>query len=138
MSSVWWTTLGDLILRMSFVRALIPITLVTLTSLSACRETPARLSPSAIALRDSVPNNTVIAHRGVPYWAPEETRSAYELARELGADYLEADLQRTRDGVLVCLHDDDVLLRTSNVADRFPERQEQPASAFTLAELRSL
>ncbi|WP_249677335.1 glycerophosphodiester phosphodiesterase [Pseudomonas abieticivorans] len=79
----------------------------------------------------------VIAHRGASYDAPESTRAAYVLARELGADYLEMDLQRTRDGALVALHDVS-LLRTTDVANKFPQRQDQPVSEFTLAELKTL
>lgn len=48
---------------------------------------------------------TVIAHRGASGYAPEHTLSAYELALDMGADYIEQDLQMTRDGVLVVLHD---------------------------------
>ncbi|MEM7234282.1 MAG: glycerophosphodiester phosphodiesterase family protein, partial [Planctomycetota bacterium] len=84
-----------------------------------------------------VPPNAVIAHRGLSYWAPEETAPAFELARDLGADYLEADIQRTKDGVLVCFHDDD-LSRTTNASDVFPGREKDPISTFTLAELKSL
>ena len=45
-----------------------------------------------------VPENAVMAHRGSTYWAPEETESAWRWAREMGADYLESDLQCTKDG----------------------------------------
>ena len=62
----------------------------------------------------------VIAHRGASYDAPEETEPAYLLARELGAAYLELDLQRTADGVLIAFHDDD-LRRTTDVEAIFPE-----------------
>ncbi|GGL93591.1 glycerophosphoryl diester phosphodiesterase [Pseudomonas asuensis] len=79
----------------------------------------------------------VIAHRGASYDAPESTAPAYLLARDLGADYLELDLQRTRDGVLIALHDDN-LKRTTNVAQRFPDRADQPVSSFTWEELKSL
>ncbi|MDD2057607.1 glycerophosphodiester phosphodiesterase [Pseudomonas sp. GD03860] len=90
-----------------------------------------------LAARQGIAHPAVIAHRGASFDAPESTAPAYVLARELGADYLELDLQRTRDGVLVAVHDDD-LQRTSNVARRFPERTSSPVSAFTLAELKSL
>ena len=40
---------------------------------------------------------------------------------EHGADYVEQDLALTRDGVLICLHDD-TLERTSNVAQVYPHR----------------
>lgn len=46
-----------------------------------------------------------IAHRGASGYAPEHTIRAYELALEMGADYIEQDLQLTADGVLVVLHD---------------------------------
>jgi glycerophosphoryl diester phosphodiesterase len=61
----------------------------------------------------------VIAHRGASGYAPEHTFAAYDLALELGADYLEQDLQLTRDGVLVVLHDD-TLDRTAGPACRGP------------------
>lgn len=91
----------------------------------------------ALAKAQGIAWPAVIAHRGASFDAPESTVPAYELARDLGADYLEMDLQRTRDGVLVVVHDD-TLRRTSDVAERFPERAGSPVSAFTLAELKSL
>ena len=47
----------------------------------------------------------VIAHRGDSAAAPEQTLAAFELAVELGADMIEADIRRSRDGRLVMLHD---------------------------------
>ncbi|MCB1323816.1 MAG: glycerophosphodiester phosphodiesterase [Spirochaetales bacterium] len=79
----------------------------------------------------------VVAHRGLSGLAPEETAVAYRLARALGVDYLEADVQRTRDGVLVAFHDDSVA-RTTNAASRFPERAEAGIGDFTWAELAQL
>jgi len=52
------------------------------------------------------PEPALIAHRGASTLAPEHTLAAYDLAIEIGADYLEHDLQLTADGVLVILHDD--------------------------------
>ena len=52
------------------------------------------------------PSFDVIAHRGASGHAPEHTISAYDLALEMGADFIEQDLQMTRDGVLIVLHDD--------------------------------
>lgn len=49
---------------------------------------------------------TVIAHRGASWDAPEHTFAAWDLAIAQGADWLEQDLQVTRDGELVVLHDD--------------------------------
>ena len=48
---------------------------------------------------------TLVAHRGASEDAPEHTLEAYRLAIEQGADYVEQDLQITKNGVLVCLHD---------------------------------
>ncbi|MGL5681962.1 MAG: glycerophosphodiester phosphodiesterase family protein [Marinifilaceae bacterium] len=88
-------------------------------------------------LVQELPRNVVIAHRGTTYWAPEETEAAMRWARNMGADYLELDLQMTKDGYLIALHDDN-FSRTSNVAEKFPGRENQPANTFTLAELMSL
>ena len=48
----------------------------------------------------------VIAHRGASWDAPEHTFAAWDLALAQGADWVEQDLQMTRDGQLVVLHDD--------------------------------
>lgn len=55
----------------------------------------------------SQPSKDVItvAHRGASGYAPENTMSAYELALEMNADCIEIDLQLTRDGHLVAIHD---------------------------------
>jgi glycerophosphoryl diester phosphodiesterase len=79
----------------------------------------------------------IIAHRGTTFWAPEETEAAMRWARNVGADYLEFDLQRTKDGYLIALHDDH-LQRTTDVATKFPERKETNVSDFTYVELLTL
>lgn len=89
-----------------------------------------------------------IAHRGASAYAPEHTLAAYRLALEQGADYVEPDLQLTKDGVLVCLHDA-TLERTTNVRTVYPDRgrvqtingqtrRVWPVVDFTLAELKQL
>jgi glycerophosphoryl diester phosphodiesterase len=83
------------------------------------------------------PYPTVMAHRGASYLAPEETALAYRLAQAVGADFLEADIQRSKDGVLIALHDD-TLERTTNVAQLYPGREKQPVSQFTWDELSRL
>src|SRR5215218_1412333 len=47
-----------------------------------------------------------IGHRGASGYAPEHTIPSYDLALKMGADYIEQDLQMTKDGVLVALHDE--------------------------------
>ena len=55
----------------------------------------------------------VIGHRGASGAAPENTLAAFHLAADLGAQYVETDLQLTRDGRLVLMHDEK-LQRTTN------------------------
>lgn len=50
----------------------------------------------------------VIAHRGASARRPENTFPAYELALAMGADMIEIDLHRTRDGAIVVTHDEDL------------------------------
>jgi glycerophosphoryl diester phosphodiesterase len=91
----------------------------------------------ALAAKIGVPWPAVIAHRGASFDAPEETVPAYTLARELGADYLEMDIQRTKDGVLIALHDN-TLERTTNIAEVYPQRTKDPLNTFTLEEIKRL
>ncbi|WP_081979842.1 glycerophosphodiester phosphodiesterase [Staphylococcus sp. ZWU0021] len=54
-------------------------------------------------------NNVSIAHRGASGYAPEHTFYAYDKAhKEFNADYIELDLQMTKDGNLIAMHDEDV------------------------------
>src|SRR6266508_4277407 len=69
-----------------------------------------------------------IAHRGASGYAPEHTIAAYRLAMEQKADFVEPDLAVTKDGVLVCLHDD-TLERTTNIAEVFKDRPSKPSDA---------
>lgn len=71
----------------------------------------------------------VWAHRGASALAPENTLAAFRVAEEAGADGLELDVQMSRDGVPVVLHDDTV--------DRTTDGQGAVA-ALSLAELRQL
>lgn len=47
-----------------------------------------------------------ISHRGASGHAPEHTFPAYELAEMMAADYIELDLQMTKDGQLLAMHDE--------------------------------
>ncbi|MCC5790821.1 MAG: glycerophosphoryl diester phosphodiesterase membrane domain-containing protein [Opitutales bacterium] len=55
------------------------------------------------------PHFTVTAHRAGAFLAPENTLAALEAAIEAEADYAEIDVQRTRDGVIVVIHDADLM-----------------------------
>lgn len=54
-----------------------------------------------------------VAHRGASGHAPENTMAAFEKAFEMKADYIEIDVQMTKDGRLVAIHDTTVN-RTTN------------------------
>ena len=71
----------------------------------------------------------VVGHRGAAAVQPENTLAGFEYAIELGCEYVETDVQLSRDGHLVIVHDDTVD-RTTNGSGRVAE--------MTLAELRTL
>lgn len=60
----------------------------------------------------------IIAHRGDSFHAPENTLEAAQRGWEAGAEAWELDVQLSRDGVPVVIHDPS-LLRTTDVAERF-------------------
>lgn len=69
-----------------------------------------------LALR--APRRTeVVAHRGAAGEAPENTLVAVQVGRDSGARYLEVDVQRSRDGSLVVLHDRTVDRTTDGSGD---------------------
>jgi glycerophosphoryl diester phosphodiesterase len=63
--------------------------------------------------------------------------SAVRSALAMGADMVEVDVRRTRDGALVLMHDP-TLVRTTDAAVRFPDRAPWRVQDFTLAEVRTL
>lgn len=69
----------------------------------------------------------VIAHRGASAFAPENTLAAFESAVTMGAGFVEADLQLSRDARIVLMHDPTV--------DRTTDGR-GPVAAKTLDELR--
>ncbi len=54
-----------------------------------------------------------VAHRGASGYAPEHTIPSYKLGEEMKGDYIEIDLQMTKDGKLIAMHDESVD-RTTN------------------------
>lgn len=80
-----------------------------------------QISSEMAKVRDYVPLYSVIAHRGSTFWAPEETEASWRWARDMGADYLESDLQTTKDGVVLSLHDDN-LKRTTDIQSVFSDQ----------------
>ncbi|MFN7673796.1 MAG: glycerophosphodiester phosphodiesterase family protein, partial [bacterium] len=50
----------------------------------------------------------IIAHRGASGLRPEHTLAAYQLAIDQGADFIEPDLVLTKDGHLICRHENEI------------------------------
>lgn len=100
--------------------------------------------------RLDLPVPTVIGHRGTSGYRPEHTLGSYQLALDMGAHIVEQDLVPTRDGHLVCRHENDITA-TTDIADH-PEFASRKATKkvdgvsltgwftedFTLAELKTL
>nr|WSX52456.1 glycerophosphodiester phosphodiesterase family protein [Streptomyces sp. NBC_00974] len=82
-------------------------------------------------------NPIVYAHRGASAYAPENTLEAIDLALRLGFAWVENDVQRTKDGELVVIHDD-TLSRTTDVEQVFPGRKPWRVKDFTAEEIRRL
>ena len=109
--------------------------------------------PAAEARRTAGPHRgepIVIAHRGASAYRPEHTLAAYQLAIDMGADYIEPDLVSTKDRVLVARHENEIS-GTTDVATRpeFADRKRTKVidgtpltgwftEDFTLAELKTL
>ena len=96
----------------------------------------------------AMPHPLVIGHRGTAGHLPEHTLAGYSLAIDLGADFIEPDLEITKDGVLIARHEND-LTDTTDVAAKFPQRGAQKtidgrlvhgwfSEDFTLAEIKTL
>ncbi|MFG3348877.1 glycerophosphodiester phosphodiesterase [Streptomyces sp. NPDC048018] len=98
----------------------------------------------------SLPVPTVIAHRGASGYRPEHTLGSYQLALDMGAHVVEQDLVPTKDGHLVCRHENEIG-GTTDVADHpeFASRRTTKTvdgvaltgwftEDFTLAELKTL
>ncbi|MGW2628495.1 glycerophosphodiester phosphodiesterase [Streptomyces chattanoogensis] len=79
----------------------------------------------------------VIAHRGASRYAPENTLAAVDAAYHRGFLWVENDVQRTKDGQLVVLHDT-TLRRTTDVEKMFPGRAPWRVRDFTAAEIARL
>jgi len=108
-------------------------------------------APAQHSAKSNVPaasRKLLIAHRGASAYAPEHTFESYQLALKQGADFVEQDLQITRDRQLICLHDLS-LERTTDVEAVFPTRFREElvsgtptrrwyVSDFTLQEIKQL
>ncbi|MET0872561.1 MAG: glycerophosphodiester phosphodiesterase family protein [Paeniglutamicibacter terrestris] len=111
---------------------------ITLGTLSLCMlaslSAPAVAAPVAVNQDDTA---ILIGHRGAAGVAPENTLSAVMAGSQSGADFVEIDVQLSRDGVPFIFHDD-TPARTTNVEDIFPERANDPITSFSWEELQQL
>lgn len=75
-------------------------------------------------------NIYVIAHRGAHQNAPENSLMAYRKAIEMGCDFVEIDLRKTRDNRFVSVHNETI--------DAYFEDRKGKVKDFTLAELKQI
>lgn len=129
--------------KLRLIFALVILTTILITAQASINEMDTQL-------KSSTRKPLLIAHRGASGYAPEHTLIGYQFAIDQGADFVEQDLQITKDGALVCLHDPD-LERTTNVKEVFPNRATERDALetgtakkgwytvdFTLAEIKRL
>lgn len=101
----------------------------------------ASVSAEFMMPRDSWPQ--IVAHRGASGYLPEHSLNGYQLAIDLGTDYVEPDLCLSKDAVFVCIHDT-TLDATTDIIDHpeYADRKKEDGSFyvadFTLAELKTL
>ena len=123
------TRVGEISIR----AGLLVVALATLMALLML-VAPADVASAKKATEDAPVLN--VGHRGASGYAPEHTIPAYDLALEQGADYIEIDLQMTKDGVLVAMHDD-TLDRTADAPEGVPEEYcSGPVIERTLEEIK--
>lgn len=99
---------------------------------------------------DDLPVPTIVAHRGTSGYRPEHTLGSYQLALDMGAHVIEQDVVPTKDGHLVCRHENDITATTDVAAHpEFASRKTTKSvdgvsltgwftEDFTLAELKTL
>jgi glycerophosphoryl diester phosphodiesterase len=75
----------------------------------------------------------VIAHRGASLAAPQNTLTAFRLAIEQGADFIELDVQESADGEVLVVHDSDLM----NVAGLPMEIWNTPAATLRSVDIGS-
>ncbi|WP_433772221.1 glycerophosphodiester phosphodiesterase [Bacillus wiedmannii] len=86
------------------------ICFLSVVSIFMCYQMNEHKHTKAITQSNHIKN---IAHRGASAYAPEHTIAAYKLGQQLRGDYIEIDLQMTKDGYLIAMHDE-TLNRTTN------------------------
>ena len=98
---------------------------------------PYIITPVNVIQGEIPPKPKIMAHRGASHLAPENTLIAGQLASEMGAIGWEVDVSISYDGVLFLMHDN-LLKRTTDVEEVFPDRKDDYATMFNISELRQL
>lgn len=94
-------------------------------------------SPCVIATSSLPRKPRLMAHKGAPGIAPENTLISFEIADQYGVMGYETDVKISRDGVPFLLHDT-TFARTTNIASVFPDLIEQDASWFNSSDITLL
>lgn len=94
-------------------------------------------APAAAQPEPTADAPQVIAHRGSGGTSPENTVASFRDGRTSRAEFFEIDVQLSADGVPFLFHDADGG-RTTDVAEVFPDRAEDPITSFTWDELSQL
>ena len=105
---------------------------------------------STVRRNKKEPPIKIISHRGASGHRPEHTLASYELGARHGGDFIEMDLVATRDGALICRHEQEIG-ETTDVAEHpeFADRRTTRtidgrevegffAQDFTLTEIKTL
>lgn len=91
---------------------------------------PAQAAPDTVEIAN-------VAHRGASAYAPENTLAAVREGIAMRGDLIEVDVQRTKDGELILIHDT-TLARTTDVEQVFPDRAPWRVADFTYDEILRL
>lgn len=114
----------------------VPNTRAVLTALAAVATAAAVLvAPAAPAAARTEP--VLVAHRNGAAVAPENTLAAVRSAYAARAGWLETDVQRTRDGRLILMHDA-TLARTTDVEHVYPKLKPYRVRDLTLRQIEHL
>ena len=104
---------------------------VSLTALAVLLATPSVFTASDDAVRTATASPEIIGHRGYPAEAVENSVPGLLAADDAGAEVVEVDIQETRDGGLVVMHDVN-LSRLTGVDRAIHEMAEAEVTALTL------
>ena len=80
------------------------------------------------------PSFMLIGHRGATGYAPEHSMRGYHMAIDKGADYIELDLQLTKDNKLLCMHDSTLDRTTTGTGLIQDKTLAEIQSSYTLKE----